>query len=133
MSGFIDEYFQKTAFSKAQIAQFIASAERDLKIAEDSAVPEVVFKFSYDSLIKTGLTLIAKKGYRVRSKPGHHIKLIEKIAEILQDGDVAVWANKMRQDRNIDLYSGGTEIGEKESAEYLLRVKGIALKAAKNV
>src|SRR3989338_5127652 len=118
MNHFVDEYFQPADFSKAQISRFIGSAERDLIIAENSDISEVKFKFSYDAMIKICIALIAKKGYRVRGKMGQHVKIIEKITEIIGDKDIAVWANKMRQERNLDLYSGGEEISEKESAEY---------------
>ncbi|MDP8258217.1 MAG: hypothetical protein P9L90_02165 [Candidatus Aadella gelida] len=58
------------------------SAQRDLKIAESTNISDVVFKFTYDALIKLGIMLIAKKGYKVRSTAGHHIKILEKLSQV---------------------------------------------------
>jgi hypothetical protein len=73
-SGYCDyfesQYFQKLAFESKQIIQFGVSARHDLDIADHSDVPDVVFRFSYDALIKVGITLIARKGYKVRSSAG---------------------------------------------------------------
>ena len=79
----------------------------DLKIAEASDITDVIFKFSYDALIKLGITLIAKKGYKVRSTTGHHVKILEKLSQLLKDEDILVLGNKMRQERNVNLYDGG--------------------------
>jgi hypothetical protein len=62
MINFESQYFQKLAFKEGQIDQFVKSALHDLKIAEESNVPDVAFKFGYDALIKLGIALIAKKG-----------------------------------------------------------------------
>ena len=112
-----------------QIDQFLLSAKHDRKIAEESDVPDVVFKFGYDALIKLGIMLIAKKGYKVRSTAGHHIKILEKLSQLLKDEDIVVLGNKMRQERNVNLYDGGIFIGEKDGIAYLEFVKGTFKKA----
>lgn len=123
MINFESQYFQKLAFKEEQISQFLKSALHDLKIAESSDIPDVVFKFSYDALIKLGIVLIAKKGYKIRSTTGHHVKILEKLNQILGDEDILVLGNKMRQERNFNLYDGGFFVGEKDSREYLSFVK----------
>ncbi len=129
MINFENQYFRKLAFTDKQIKQFCDSANHDLKIAELSGIKDVVFKFSYDSLIKLGIFLIAKKGYKVRSTSGHHVKILEKLSDILQDNDILIMSNKMRQERNINLYDGVFFISEKDSHEYLNFVKNIFKKA----
>jgi len=129
MINFESQYFQKLAFADEQIEQFLKSALHDLKIAEESDIPDVVFKFSYDALIKLGITLIAKKGYKVRSTAGHHVKILGKMSELLKDEDILVLGNKMRQERNTNLYDGGFFVGEKDSREYLDFVKNVFKKA----
>ncbi|MDP8216745.1 MAG: hypothetical protein P9L98_05460 [Candidatus Kaelpia imicola] len=119
MINFESQHFQKLVFKEEQIDQFLMSARHDLKIAEESDIPDVVFKFSYDTLIKLGIMLIAGKGYKVRSKSGHHIKILEKLSQLLKDEDILVLGNKMRQERNVNLYDGGFFVGEKDSFEYL--------------
>lgn len=125
MIDFNQNDFQKMEFSREQIEQFASSAKHDLKIAEESDIPDVVFKFSYDALLKIGICLIAKAGYKVRSTAGHHFKIIEKIAQILGDENISILGNKMRQERNVGLYSGGYSVSEKESTEYLDFVKKV--------
>lgn len=80
----------------------------------------------YNALIKAGIALIAAKGgVKVRSVTGHHIKIIEKMAEILKDETVLAVGNAMRTKRNEDFYGGGIFISEKESTEYLEYVKSV--------
>lgn len=129
MINFENQYFQKLAFKEEQIKQFIKSALHDLKIAEESDIPDVVFKFSYDALVKLGIALIAKKGYKIRSATGHHVKILEKLSQLLKDEDILVLGNKMRQERNFNLYDGGFFVGEKDSREYLNFVKDVFRKA----
>ena len=129
MINFESQHFQKLTFQQKQIDQFLLSARHDLKIAEESDVPDVIFKFGYDALIKLGIMLIAKKGYKVRSTAGHHIKILEKLSQLLKDEDIVVLGNKMRQERNVNLYEGGIFVGEKDSFEYLEFVKGTFQKA----
>ena len=131
MINFENQHFQKLAFTDEQIDQFSKSALHDLKIAEESDISDVVFKFSYDALIKLGITLIAKKGYKVRSTAGHHIKILEKLSELLKDEDILVLGNKMRQERNTNFYDGGFFVGDKDSREYLDFVKNVFNKADK--
>lgn len=129
MINFESQHFQKLTFQQKQIDQFLLSAQHDLKIAEESDVPDVIFKFGYDALIKLGIMLIAKKGYKVRSTAGHHIKILEKLSQLLKDEDIVVLGNKMRQERNVNLYDGGIFVGEKDSLEYLEFVKNTFKKA----
>ncbi len=97
MINFESQYFQKLAFKNEQIEQFLKSALHDLKIAETSDIADVIFKFSYDAFIKLGITLIAKKGYKIRSTTGHHVKILEKLSQILKEEDILVLGNKMRR------------------------------------
>ena len=129
MINFESQHFQKLAFNEKQIDRFLMSAQHDLTIAESTDIPDVVFKFSYDALIKLGIMLIAQKGYKVRSKAGHHIKILEKLSQLLKDEDIVVLGNKMRQERNVNLYDGGIFVGEKDSLEYLEFVKSTFKKA----
>ncbi len=129
MINFESQHFQKLAFKEEQIDQFLKSALHDLKIAESSDIPDVLFKFSYDALIKLGIALIAKKRYKIRSTAGHHVKILEKLSQLLKDEDILVLGNKMRQERNTNLYDGGFFVGEKDSLEYLKFVKNTFKKA----
>ncbi len=43
MIRFEDSYFVKFRFTPQQIADYFASVEKDLSIARDSKVPEVIF------------------------------------------------------------------------------------------
>jgi len=123
--SFETNFFEKRKFDKKTIEKYSNGATRDLKIASDNSHPEVIFKFSYDSLIKTGLTLIAFCGYRVKSRQGHHIKIIEKLSQILDNKDIEIMGEVMRKKRNLDLYDGGVIISVKEAEEYLNFIKDV--------
>jgi hypothetical protein len=110
--------FEKFKFTPNQIANYVRSAERDLAIARESDIPEVVFRFSYDALLKLAIAVCAADGLRVKARRGHHIELIKKLAEIVSDPDIEVLGNQMRSKRNWDLYGGGTIISQKEAGEY---------------
>ena len=129
MINFERQYFQKLPIKEEQIKQFLKSSLHDLKIAESSDIPDVIFKFGYDALIKLGITLIAKKGHKIRSAPGHHVKILEKMSQLLKDEDILVFGNKMRQGRNFNLYEGGFFVAEKDSREYLDFIKSVFKKA----
>jgi len=129
MTNFESKYFQKLTFEKEQVEQLLKSALHDLKIAEKTDISDVIFKFSYDALIKLGIALIARKGFKVRSSPGHHVKILEKLSLLLKNEDLLVLGNKMRQERNLNLYDGGITVGEKESREYLSFIKSIFKRA----
>lgn len=119
MIDFSTEYFQKFDFSPRQLNAYAESSRHQLKIAKDSQVPEVMFEFAYNALIKFGIHLLADKGYKIRSVAGHHIKILEKMSEILSNEDVLIFGNRMRQERNFNLYDEGRPISHKEAKEFL--------------
>ena len=129
MTNFETQFFQKMDFTPEQLQQYFVSAERDYGIAAQDDIPEVQFKFAYDALIKTGIALIANEGYKVRSQPGHHVKIIDKLSEILADEDIDIMGNTMRQARNKDFYDGGTLITETEAKQYVEFVGSVIEKA----
>jgi len=129
MSNFESQYFQKLKFKDKQMKQFLRSGLHDLKIVRESDIPDVIFKFTYDAIVKLGIALIAKSGYKIRSTAGHHVKILEKLSLILDDEDILVLGNKMRQERNFNLYDGGFLVGEKASREYLGFVENVFKKS----
>lgn len=125
--------FENFKFTSRQIEKYYRSALRDFKIAKESKVSEVTFRFCYDAFIKLAITLCAQNNLRVKSRQGHHVALIHKMAELLQDEEIEVIGNTMRSKRNWDLYSGGASISEKENREYVVWLKNIFLKAEKSL
>jgi len=117
--------FEKFHFSRKQIEKYHSSAKRDLKIASEASVSEVRFRFCYDALLKLAITVCAENGLRVKSRRGHHIELIKKLAFFLNDSEVEILADEMRSKRNWDLYGGGIIISSKEADAYLSWVKKI--------
>ncbi len=66
-----------------------------------------------------GVALLGAYQIKTRSVPGHHIKLIEKVSQMLEDESISDIANVMRSKRNLGLYAGGIEVTEKECREYI--------------
>lgn len=121
--------FEPFEFGHNQVQKYFASAKRDLKIAASSDIMDVQFKFSYDALLKMAIAVCAQDSLRVKSKTGHHIELIDKVAEILHDKDISVIGNEMRKKRNFDLYGGGLVVLKKEAMEYYAWVKNVFVAA----
>ena len=114
--------FVKFNFSKKQISDYFQAAKNDIRLA-NSKEPEVKFFFSYNCLLKIAQAVCAYNNLRVKSHAGHHIALLDKCANLLDNPDLAVVAQTMRDKRNRDLYDGGTIITEKEANTYYTFVK----------
>lgn len=118
-------FFQNFKFTSEEIQKRLDGARRDLNIAEKDPFSEVRFTYGYQALIKIGTALLAREGLKVRSVPGHHVKILERMSEILKDPDILVFGNGMRMKRNQDLYRGGEFISEKEAADYIAFVRKV--------
>ena len=129
MTEFDDGYFQNFDFSPEQIKKYWESAIKDLNIARRAEEPEVKFQFAYNAFIKLGITLIAESGMRAKSRMGHHLKIIEKMSEILKDKDILAIGNQIRKARNTELYGGGIVMSKKQADDYLDFVMSASKKA----
>jgi hypothetical protein len=130
MTSFEDEFFQKFKFTPLQISRYVDSAVRDLAIARDDKFMEVKFTYCYQALIKIGMAVLAKKGgVKVRSVMGHHIKILNKLSEIMGNPDIFTIGNAMRMKRNKDLYDAAATMTKKEVDDYIVFVDGIIQKA----
>jgi len=128
---FDDKYFKDFTFTEEQVRKNFENALKDIDIARQDKIPDVKFTYSYDALIKGGIALISRYNKKVKSAPGHHIKIIEAVAKILKDDSIEAIGGAMRAKRNIDFYDGGVEVTEKEAQEYLDYVGGILQKIKK--
>jgi hypothetical protein len=91
-----NNFFKSQSFDRATIKKYLTKAKSNLHIANISTLPEVKFHFSYLALIQIGITLMATINYRVKSKDGHHIMIIENLSELLGDKDINIIGNRMR-------------------------------------
>ena len=119
------EFFQTLKFSEEEIRSRFENAWRDLEIAAKDPFAEVRFTYAFQALIKVGIALLAREGLKVRSVPGHHVKILERMSELLKDPDILTLGNAMRMTRNQDLYGAGEIVSEKESREYLAFVQRV--------
>lgn len=111
--------FEQFNYSKLQIGKYFEAAANDLRLAKSTNEPELVFYACYNLVVKTAMAVCAKNNLRVKSRVGHHVELINKLAECLNDPEIEVVADKMRTKRNRDLYDGGAITSEKEANFYL--------------
>lgn len=125
MTHFNRQFFQKRSFTPSQIGQYMNSALEDLEIAQENSRSKVKFNYSYQALIKSGIALLAVYGVKVKSRIGHHVKIIEKMGEILKNETIEEIGNAMRRKRNVDLYGVGTFLSDSETKEYYSFVKRI--------
>lgn len=132
--NFDQAFFSKFDFEPKVIKSHLANALRDLAIARKDPFVEVRFAYSYQALVKAGIALIARVGgVKVRSVPGHHVKILQKMSGILQAPDIVTIGEAMRVKRNTDFYGGRELVGEKEAADYLRFVERIIGKIEKKV
>lgn len=114
-----DKYFISFTFTKMQVKRNFENALKDLNIAKADKFLDVNFNYAYSALLKAGLALLSYQNKKVKSTPGHHIKIIEALAESLKDSTIEDLGEVMRSKRNIGMYSGGVEVTEKECQEYI--------------
>jgi len=126
MTQFEPQFFKEYKPTPEQLDQYFQSAVRDFEIARKDNFVEVQFSYCFQALIKAGIALFAKVGpVRVRSVPGHHVKTLEKMSEILNDPDINTIGNVMRAKRNLDFYEGGVIVSESEVKDFLKFVQGV--------
>ncbi len=118
-------FFEKQKFSAATIESYKKSVKRNLGIAKSGPAPEVIFHFAYMALLKIGIYYLAKDGYRAKSRPGHHQKILEYLSRRMGDGQILLIGDRMRKDRNLDLYGEDIILSEKEISEYLRFIEHI--------
>lgn len=121
--------FEKFDFTTQQIIKFWDKAVRDFRLAEQAKEIEIIFVFTYEAMLKVAISVCAKNNLRVKARRGHHIELIDKMAEILDDQDIKQVGNEIRTKRNRGLYSGGDTVSRKEADFYCKFVKQIFEKA----
>ena len=125
-------YFSRQSFTSDELKKYRQSVIRYLNIAKTSTETDVKFHFAYMALIKIGIYFIAKEGYRIKSRPGHHQKIIEILSKLLDNEDIIIVGDKMRKNRNLDFYSSDSPITETEAAQDLKFTEEIFSKTIKN-
>ena len=109
-------YFIEQIFSPDELKKYRHSITRYLNIAKMSAEADVKFHFAYMALIKIGIYFIAKEGYRIKSRPGHHQKIIETLSKLTDNEDIIIVGDKMRKSRNLEFYSSDSIVTDTEAA-----------------
>ncbi|KKQ71466.1 MAG: hypothetical protein UT33_C0009G0057 [Candidatus Peregrinibacteria bacterium GW2011_GWC2_39_14] len=114
---FEEKHFKRFDFTNKEIRLFLENSRRDLDIAKNNKTPEVIFRFGYDSILKSCIALIAFCGFKAKSVPGHHIIIISKASEILNHeyAEIFYFCNNIRRKRNFDLYAGGSFFSVQEA------------------
>lgn len=116
---FDDKYFSRFKFTKEQTNKNFRNALKDFDIAQKDKILDVKFNYAYSAFIKAGIALLSLKQIKIKSVPGHHSKIIEQISALLKDKSIMTMGNLMRSKRNLDFYSGGVEVTEKECIEFI--------------
>ena len=116
---FNPEFFQKIEVKNEQIESLLRGAKRNLELALDSKENEIVLHFCYTAIIKLGVYVLAKNGYKVRSIPGHHVNILKAISDISGLKNELKYIDNIRRKRNIDLYEGEISLSDKESSELI--------------
>jgi len=122
---FDKNFFVKQEFTQESLHRYREAVKRDLEVARTGPSAAVTFHFAYMALLKIGIYRIAREGYRAKSRPGHHQKIIETLSQILDSEEVMVLGDKMRKGRNVDLYDAGALESPEIIKRYLAFVEKI--------
>ena len=125
MSKFEKEFFQKFDYTDEQVKQFFKNSEKDLKLATSANDPNIIYRIGYDAVLKFGIAVIAKNGYKTRSILGHHIKILNVLSDLFNVKDEIGYIHRIRRKRNIDLYEGGIDFTETEAKNLIKIIKKI--------
>lgn len=117
--SFDSKYFKKFSFTHKQVERNLENAFKDLNIAKEVNISDVRFNYTYTALIKAGIALLSYSQMKIKSVPGHHVKIIYQLSELLNNESINDVGNFMRSKRNTGFYEGGSEISLKECKEYL--------------
>ena len=123
------KFFQKQTFNPVIIKRYFNKAKYELDLGKDSKWPEIQFTQAYKTLIRIGITLMATLDYRVKSQEGHHIVIIDNLAEMLDDKRINTMGDDMRIKRNVDWYGDSIPVTEQESMMYLSFVEEVIKRA----
>jgi hypothetical protein len=118
-------FFSVQASTEKTLHTLLAAAGHDLDIAARHKDIEVLFHFTYMAFVKIGIYMIARQGYRVKAVPGHHQKIIEAMSRISNDIDMQTIGDRMRKERNLDLYGGDSPLTEADSREFFEFAKAL--------
>ena len=131
MMKFDEKYYKKFNFTSDEIKAYLKNAIKDFNIAQKDKILDVKFNYAYNALIKLGIALLSYYHMKVKSVPGHHIKIIDSLASFTKDDTIIDMGELMRKKRNLDLYAGGIEVTEKECQEYIGFVEKVLEKVKK--
>ena len=110
--------------NEQEISALKAVVNRDLV---DAALPDLSadrqFATAYNAMLQLAKIVIAKSGYRVLARTGHHATTIEalKLAMGVQIDDLAAYLDMCRRKRNLVEYDYANIISEAEANEILLK------------
>lgn len=127
------KFFYRLSYTPEQISKFFTNAKNDLQIAmQHDEEASIAYRFCYDAIVKLGIAVIAENGYKVRSIPGHHIKILEQLGKILGLSEEIGYFDRVRRKRNVDLYEGGSIFSATEASELIHITKSVFDHALKN-
>jgi len=106
MINFEDKFFEKFEFTKEQTRKHLNNSLKDLQIANRVGIIDVKFNYAYSALLKAGIALLSLERRRIKSVPGHQVKIIQILAQLLDDKSIEDLGNVMRTKRNQDFLRG---------------------------
>ena len=95
---------EKSASSRIRKAErWLALAEKLVDMDLDTALEK-----TYDSILESGLAIMANEGYRPTSRQGHHFAVMEFLCEVLGIGSSEL--HTLRKSRNLVIYEDEEDI-----------------------
>src|SRR6202142_380379 len=115
-----------------QIERFLASADKKLASAHKILAfdEEACLQQAYEAMLKASLGFMFSHGFRARSRPGHHIAIIEFVRDRIDKKHAGLMTvfDRLRRKRNMALYDD-TGFVSHHDAEQALTTAGQFLDA----
>lgn len=107
----------------AQIDRFLASAEKKLTSAHRILAfdEEACLQQAYEAMLKASLGFMFSHGFRARSRPGHHIAIIEFVRARIDKKHAGLLTvlDHLRRKRNMALYDDAGFVSHHDAEDAL--------------
>ena len=106
-----------------QICRFLESAEKKLAAARKILAidEEACLQQAYEAMLRASIGFMLSHGLRLRSRPGHHVAIIEYVEKHIDKKYASLLAmfDRMRRKRNLALYDVMGFVSEKDAEQAL--------------
>ena len=120
-------YLARIAPSKDDMAHLITAIQRRLMDAKNETVTrENRLQQAYQSILQVAIAALHAKGYRLKSKPAHHVMAIESLEHTVGiERRLRDYYQSLRKRRHDVIYDAIISVSERDLEEAIERAEGL--------